>query len=104
MDIPRLPTDLIISILKERKNMIEKEKEEIKNNKNKFNNTIKELNKFYDCFYDEEEYLEEFELNLTMDRLKDFKKGEFISFISTSDEEINEEYWEEQRREWEYHN
>jgi formylmethanofuran dehydrogenase subunit C len=52
MNIPRLPTDLIISILKERKNMIEKEKEEIKNNKINFNNTIKELNDFYDCFFD----------------------------------------------------
>jgi len=80
MDIPRLPTDLIISILKERKNMIEKEKEEIKNNKNKFNNTIKELNKFYDCFYDENEYLEEYELNWTMMRIEKFKKGEFIPF------------------------
>ena len=76
MNIPRLPTDLIISILKERKNMIEKEKEEIKNNKIKFNNTIKELNKFYSCFFDEQEYLEEYELNWTMERLKEFKNGE----------------------------
>ena len=75
MDIPRLPTDLIISILKERKNMIEKEKQEIKNNKIKFNNTIKELNKFYDCFFDQDEYLEEYELNWIMMRVEEFKKG-----------------------------